>query len=187
VILNTPLLSVIHNCKVLHATVLRVTLFIYYYSIRTQRGRPPRLHHAPAPGNLAVPRSPPQNLASLPTSPWRHTLASIAGISPWRRLPAQHPDRGPESAWDGRASMGNPLPVSQRKGWGADSGGWKEAARPRPHQLRRVLPFSAAACASVPSPSAAARASSASPHRFHQPSSHAATSSSSSQFRVGHA
>jgi hypothetical protein len=48
---------------------------------------------APVPGNLAAPRSPPQNLASLPTSPWRQTLASIAGISPWRRLPERSSTR----------------------------------------------------------------------------------------------
>jgi hypothetical protein len=79
---------------------------IYYYSIRTQRGRPhltmpppPKISpphqspRAPVPGNLAVPLSPPQNLASLPTSPWRQTLASIAGISPWRRLPERSSTR----------------------------------------------------------------------------------------------
>jgi hypothetical protein len=100
---------------------------------------------------------------------------------------AQHPDRGPESAWDRRASTRNPFPMPHRKGRDADSGGWKEAARPRRHQLRRVLLFSAVVCASVPSPSAVACASSASPHRFHQPSPHAATGSSSSRLRVGHA
>jgi hypothetical protein len=100
---------------------------------------------------------------------------------------AQHPGRGPESAWDRRASTRNALPAPRRKGRGADFGGWKEAARPRPHQLRRVLLFSAAACASVPSPSAAARASSSSLHRFHQPSPHEARGSSSSRLRVGHA
>jgi hypothetical protein len=37
--------------------------------------------------------------------------------------------------------MQNPLPAPQRKGQGADSGGWKEAARPRPHQASSGPPL----------------------------------------------
>jgi hypothetical protein len=178
-------------CATAYFHVLSLRCLIYYYFIRTQRGRP----------HLTM--SPPPKISLPHQSPPSPKISLSRGGRPKTSPPSPHLPGG--GCLRDRARGGGATPRSRdgervgREGEHAKrptraaeerAGCWlrwlEGGGATSTHQLRRVLLFSAVACASVPSPSTTARASSASPHHFHQPSPHAATGSSSSRLRVGH-